>query len=697
MSSKHQQSHDISSFQLHGVGKQIAKYLARLNIYSVQDVLFHLPSRYQNRTRIQSIRELKPGDMAVVEGTLTLLSTPTRGRTKLLCELKDETAKLHLRFFHVLSFQKKAFKVGTVLRCYGEVRWSVKGLEMIHPEFQVITPHQPIPIDQYLTSFYPATEGLSQYTLRKLTTNALKQMQSDTAFNELIPPSLLNALSFPSLKEALQFVHRPPSETSISELLENKTPAQKRLIFEELLAHRLSLLHLKQDFQLRKSVALLKETKLVELFSQQLSFGLTAAQKRVVQEIRQDLQKPHPMLRLVQGDVGSGKTVVAAFAMLQAVENTYQAAMMAPTDLLAEQHYRVFQKWFSPLGIQVVFLSGNVKGRIRAEVLQAIASGEAQIILGTHALFQQAVQFAKLALVVIDEQHRFGVHQRALFREKGLQAEDYPHQLIMTATPIPRTLAMSFYADLDCSIIDELPPGRTPIVTSVMVNSKRDEVIARIREACYQGRQAYWVCPLIEESDVISSEAATKTAQLLQDSLKELKIGLIHGRMKAQDKEVVMHAFQRGEIHVLVATTVIEVGVDVANASLMIIENAERLGLSQLHQLRGRVGRGAVASYCVLLYQLPLSPLAKERLTVMRETTDGFKIAQRDLTLRGPGEVLGTRQTGDFSFRVADLIRDSELLTAVQQVADQISQAHPEYIEPLIKRWVGAGHEYGKV
>lgn len=435
---------------------------------------------------------------------------------------------------------------------------------------------------------------------------------------------------------------------------------------------------------------------LTEAFLSRLPFQLTSAQKRVCREISADLAKSHPMLRLVQGDVGSGKTVVAALAMLQAIENGYQAAMMAPTELLAEQHYRVFKNWLEPLGIQVAFLSGNVKGRARTATLNAIQQGEAQIVLGTHALFQQEVDFAKLALIIIDEQHRFGVEQRALLRKKGSKLNYYPHQLIMTATPIPRTLAMSFYADLDCSVIDELPPGRTPISTSIVASSRRAEIIVRIREACGAGRQAYWVCPLIEESEAIACQAATNTAEELRQSLPELNIGLIHGRMKAKDKEAIMQAFQKGEIHLLVATTVIEVGVDVPNASVMVIENAERLGLSQLHQLRGRVGRGSVASFCVLLYQ-HLSGLAKERLAVMRETNDGFKIAQRDLELRGPGEVLGTRQTGDLSFYVADLLRDSELLPEVQKAADLLMREHPGMIEPLVKRWLGEKKEYGKV
>lgn len=688
---------NATSFRLPGVGKQITKHLARLGIYSVKDLLFHLPIRYQDRTQIQFIRQLIPGREAVVEGVITTITVPQRGRTKLLCELQDGTGTLHMRFFHVLSFQKDKLKPGTRLRCYSEVRLGPQRLQMIHPEFQVVTEGKPIPVAPYLTAIYPATEGLSQHQLRKLMLNALAWMENASSFDELLPGSILQSYSFPTLKEALLFVHKPPRNISITQLMENKTLAQQRLIFEELLAHRLSLLHLKQVFQAKSGIPLVKNQKLTQDLIQDLPFQLTQAQARVLQTVSEDLMCQHPMLRLVQGDVGSGKTVIAMLAMLQAVENGYQAAMMAPTELLAEQHYRVFKHWLEPLGINVIYLSGNVKSNSRKSALDAIAEGKAQIILGTHALFQEAVSFYKLALVIIDEQHRFGVHQRSLLRKKGIQNEYYPHQLIMTATPIPRTLAMSFYADLDCSTIDELPPGRTPVSTSVIASARRDEVIARIREACQQGRQAYWVCPLIEESEALSCQSAMSTTQLLKKLLPTLNIDLIHGRMHAEDKQGVMCAFQQAKIQLLVATTVIEVGVDVPNASLMVIENAERLGLSQLHQLRGRVGRGAVASHCILLYQHPLSDLAKERLTVMRETTDGFKIAQRDLELRGPGEVLGTKQTGELNFKIADLLRDSDILPTVYRTAEIVMQEHKDVIESLINRWLDAKTEYIKV
>lgn len=686
-----------SNFGLKGVGAQVEKHLARLQIYSPHDLLLHLPFRYQDRTQVQSIRQLIPGNEALVEGVIQSVESPVRGRTKLLCQLSDGTRLLTLRFFHVLPFQKEILKVGARLRCYQEVKLGQKGLEMTHPEFQVISSEKSIPVNQTLTPVYPATEGLGQYTLRKLVTNAMMHAETELFFQELLPSSILQSLSFPTLKEALKFVHQPPSTTSMQLLMENKTLPQQRLAFEELLAHRISLLQVKHTFQSQPGIPFITSEKLTSAFLQTLSFQLTKAQQRVVNEIKQDLMKSQPMLRLVQGDVGSGKTVVAALAMLQAIENGYQAVLMAPTELLAEQHYRVFKKWLEPLGLKVVFLSGSVKASIRKTVLEEMANGEAQIIIGTHALFQDKVTFSKLALVVIDEQHRFGVHQRASLLKKGMQDERYPHQLVMTATPIPRTLSMSFYADLDCSVIDELPPGRTPIMTSVIAASRRDEIVVRVREACEQGKQVYWVCPLIEESEVLTCQAATQTAEQLQIMMPHLKVGLIHGRMKAAEKDAAMKAFQAGETHLLVATTVIEVGVDVPNASVMVIENSERLGLSQLHQLRGRVGRGSVASHCLLLYQYPISSVGKERLSVMRETTDGFKIAQRDLELRGPGEVLGTRQTGDLSFRVADLMRDASLLTTIQQTADVIIHQHPEIIEPLIKRWLAKGYEYGKV
>ncbi len=682
---------------LTGVGKRIAERLAHLGIYHVQDLLFHLPLRYQDRTRVYPITNLIPGEHVVIEGEIEAVTTPKIGRTRLLCRIKDSTGRVMLRFFYVNAMQRNTLKTGVRVRCFGEVRWGAKGLEMIHPEYRIISAEMTIPVEENLTPIYPTTEGVGQFMLRKLTQQALHMLAHGGVLQDILPLAVLQKLTFPTLKEALHFVHRPPTDAPVALLLEGKHIAQKRLVFEELLAHRLSLLHLKKSFQMQCAVPLKKLNGLTKKFLEKLSFQLTRAQNKVIEEIMRDLCEAHPMLRLVQGDVGSGKTVVAALAILQAIENNYQAAVLAPTELLAEQHYRTFQTWLEPLNIKVILLSGQLKASARRAALTAIENGEAQVILGTHAIFQKEVTFLKLALVVVDEQHRFGVQQRALLREKGMYENNYPHQLIMTATPIPRTLAMSVYADLDYSVIDELPPGRTPVSTLVIANTRRDEVLTRIREACSSGRQAYWVCTLIEESEILQCQAAEATAKELNNILPELKVGLIHGRMKSQEKEQVMTEFKNKKIHLLVATTVIEVGVDVPNASLMVIENAERLGLAQLHQLRGRVGRGAVASHCVLMYQSPLSKLAKERLAVMRNTTDGFKIAQRDLELRGPGEVLGTRQTGEMSLRIADLVRDSDLLPIVQQAATILQQEYPDLVNPLIKRWLANKEQYGHV
>jgi ATP-dependent DNA helicase RecG len=682
---------------LKGVGPNLAERLKRLSIYTVQDLLFHLPLRYQDRTRVFPIASIQAGDHVVIEGHIENISTPKGGRTRLLCQLRDASGRIHLRFFHATAQQRQNLEPGTHIRCYGEVRRGSYGLEMIHPEHRTIFPGVVTQVEETLTPIYPTTEGLSQLSFRRLTDQALALLTDGGVLQDILPASLLSSFAYPSLKDALLYVHRPPADAPVDMLLEREHISQKRLVFEELLAHRLSMLNLKHDFQKHQAFPLPAQEKLTELFLQNLTFNLTLAQQRVIHEIYQDIVHPHPMLRLVQGDVGSGKTVVAALAALRAIENGFQCAILAPTELLAEQHYRSFRAWFEPIGVTTTFLSGQLKNSERQKALTAIASGDANIILGTHALFQKGVEFAKLAMIIVDEQHRFGVEQRAMLREKGKHQACYPHQLIMTATPIPRTLAMSVYADLDYSVIDELPPGRTPVTTSVISNSKRDEILLRIKEACISGRQAYWVCTLIEESDVLQCQAAEESALQLRQAFPDLQVGLIHGRLKTQEKESVMQAFKKGELQLLVATTVIEVGVDVPNASLMVIENAERLGLAQLHQLRGRVGRGSVTSYCILMYQYPLSQLAKQRLAVMRETTDGFKIAQRDLEIRGPGEMLGTRQTGDVSLRIASLLRDSDLLPAIQQAATSLTRHHPELIPALIKRWLGNNAEYGHV
>lgn len=682
---------------LKGVGERLAEHLARLDIHFVQDLLFHLPSRYQDRTRIHTIASLTQGEHVVIDGVIESAARPKVGRTRLICQLRDPTGRIHLRFFHANAQQYQSLQPGTSIRCFGEVRRGTHGFEMVHPEYRASSIGVETEAEETLTPIYPSTEGLTQHTFRKLTDQALELLMQGGVLHDILPASMLHHYSFPSLSEALAFVHRPPPDAPVNMLMERQHISQKRLVFEELLAHRLSLLHLKQTFKIQQGFPLQKESKLVAKFLANLPFKLTEAQQRVAKESLADLTEPHPMLRLVQGDVGSGKTVVAALAILQAVDSGYQCAVLAPTELLAEQHYQTFKKWLDPLDVKVVLLTGQLKTAPRQQALAEIANGEAKVILGTHALFQKGVEFSKLALIVVDEQHRFGVQQRALLREKGVVNNCYPHQLIMTATPIPRTLAMSVYADLDYSVIDELPPGRTPVVTTVISTSRREEILLRIRDACASGRQAYWVCTLIEESEVLQCQAAEEAARELLDIFPELKIGLIHGRMKSIEKETVMAAFKSAEIQLLVATTVIEVGVDVPNASLMVIENAERLGLAQLHQLRGRVGRGNVDSYCVLMYQHPLSPLAKLRLGVMRETTDGFKIAQRDLEIRGPGEVLGTRQTGEISLRIADLLRDGDLLPAVQQVANTLLETDSLSAALLIKRWLGDATRYGQV
>ena len=682
---------------LKGVGPKLADRLRRLGIASAEDVLLHLPLRYQDRTRVTPINQAQPGDEAQIEAEVVSSEVTARGRRFLLCHLTDGTGVLTLRFFHFSPAQEQLFsRPGMRLRCFGEVRQGYTGLEMIHPECRRVGPDAP-PVDDRLTPIYPTTAGLQQFTLRGLAEQALAQLHATALLPELLPAEIRTRLQLPPLAEALELLHRPPAGTALADLESGRHPARRRLAFEELLAHQLSLRRLRARMQRQAAPPLADRGGLSQRFLERLPFALTAAQQRVLAEIGADLARPRPMLRLLQGDVGSGKTVVAAAAALRAVEAHAQAALMAPTELLAEQHYRNFRAWLEPLGLEVAWLTGRLTGKARQTLLERLAAGEIHVAVGTHALFQETVAFAELALAIVDEQHRFGVHQRLALREKGRQGGRCPHQLIMTATPIPRTLAMSAYADLDTSTIDELPPGRQPVKTVVVPDSRRDEVIERIRQACRAGRQAYWVCPLIEESEALQCQAAAVTAERLTALLPELRIGLAHGRRSAADREATMSAFKAGELDLLVATTVIEVGVDVANASLMIIENAERLGLAQLHQLRGRVGRGAAHSSCVLLYRPPLSPIAHSRLAVLRECNDGFEIARRDLELRGPGEVLGTRQTGEQTLRVADLLRDQDLLNAVRHTADALLRDHPDRVEPLIRRWIGGSARYGEV
>ncbi len=684
---------------LKGVGSAVAKRLAKLRLYTIQDLFFHLPIRYQDRTRLIPLRCLKPHQYALVEGVITATEIVQRKRKQLLCQIQDETGYLTLRFFNFYFSQTQALKTGERLRCFGEVKFGPNGYEMMHPDYQFIHENEPLPIETSLTPIYSATEGLQQTSLRKIINQALEYLREKETgvLKELLPQEILKQFVFPNLKEALLFLHHPPPNISLKLLEELKHPFQQRIIFEELLAHHLSLSRLRQHTKTHAAIPLKTTKRFLQQFIKTLPFQLTTAQQRVIREIEKDLAEPHPMLRLVQGDVGCGKTIVAACAALLAVENQCQTAIMAPTELLAEQHLKVFKRWLEPFGLNITCLSGQLTGKAREKSLEQIAKGEANIVIGTHVLFQAGVEFTKLALVVIDEQHRFGVHQRLALREKGIKHGHYPHQLIMTATPIPRTLAMSAYADLDHSIIDELPHGRQPIKTAVISNDRRAEVIERIREVCQNGRQAYWVCTLIEESEVLQCQAAGKTAEHLAHALPELHIGLIHGRMKSTDKEKIMQDFKAGHYHLLVATTVIEVGVDVPNASLIIVENAERLGLSQLHQLRGRIGRGSQSSHCILLYQKPLSELAKERLSVMRSSTDGFVIAQKDLELRGPGEVLGTKQTGIVQMKIANIMRDENLFSSIKQAAEIMIQQHLDNTSRLIERWVKASEKYGEV
>lgn len=683
---------------LKGVGANLAAKLAKIGLLTLQDILLHLPLRYMDRTRIFAIGGLQPNANAVIEGEVRACDIVFGKRRSLVCKVQDGTGTITLRFYHFNNAQKQRLTQGTRLRIFGETRRGASGLEMYHPEYDFLDEAAPLPLEQTLTPIYPTTEGLTQPRLRALAQQALTWLDKHP-LRELLPDNVRRKLNQCSLADALRYLHQPPVNADVQQLIEGEHPYQQRLAFEELLAHHLSLLLLRQQTQSDAAPRLRLTPMLEKNMLAQLGFSLTRAQQRVIAEIADDLAKPIPMLRLVQGDVGSGKTVVAAIAAMAAIASGKQVAIMAPTEILAEQHRLNMGKWLEPLGIKLGWLTGKLKVSERRTQLEAIANGDAQLVIGTHALFQEAVAFAHLGLAIIDEQHRFGVHQRLSLSEKGHidsanNQIQRPHQLIMTATPIPRTLAMSAYADLDCSVIDELPPGRTPVTTVVISDQRRDEVIERVRLACAQGTQAYWVCTLIEESEALEAQAAQATAETLARALPLLRIGLIHGRLKPVEKESIMTAFKAGELDLLVATTVIEVGVDVPNASLMIIENPERLGLAQLHQLRGRVGRGSTASHCVLLYGSPLSNNSRERLRVMRESSDGFYIAEQDLLLRGPGEVLGTRQTGEMQFKIADLQRDAHLLSAVKEAALLLMADYPTLSRDIVARWLGHNQRY---
>ncbi|GLX78379.1 ATP-dependent DNA helicase RecG [Thalassotalea insulae] len=683
----------IAISALKGVGPSMAQKLEKIGLVSVQDLLFHLPLRYEDRTRVTAIRDCLPGIYTNIIGEITQNQIIQGRRRMLLVTVNDGTGSVNLRFFHFSAAQKNNLSIGLAIRCYGEIQRGARGFEIIHPEYKALEQDQPLTsVEETLTPVYPTTDGLRQITLRNLTEQALQRLKRGQV-EELLPADFINEPY--SLADALAFMHRPTPDTSVTQLEAGKHPAQLRLIKEELLAHNLSMLKLRQSSDAHQAMPLTIDQTLNDQFLASLPFSPTNAQARVVKEIRTDLNKAIPMMRLVQGDVGSGKTLVAALAAITAIGQGYQVALMAPTEILAEQHAINFQQWFEPLAITVGWLAGKTKGKARKQALEHIANGDMQMVVGTHALFQDDVVFNKLTLIIIDEQHRFGVHQRLALREKGAFNRNYPHQLIMTATPIPRTLAMTAYADLDTSVIDELPPGRTPITTVALPDSRRDDVVARIRSSCLEeNRQAYWVCTLIEESEVLQCQAAEDTAIYLQQHLPELKVGLVHGRMKAQEKQAIMEEFKAGDLHLLVATTVIEVGVDVPNSSLMVIENPERLGLAQLHQLRGRVGRGSVASHCVLMYKSPLSKTATKRLAVLRESNDGFVIAQKDLEIRGPGELLGTKQTGLAELKIADLVRDAELIPEVQQHAYLLWQQYPDKALALIDRWLGSREHY---
>ena len=687
--------------RLKGVGPRVGEKLKNLKIETLQDVLFHLPLRYEDRTRVQPVGGLQPGHSAVIDVEINhaeiVFTRKGRSRRMLLCHVSDGTGHLLLRFFYFNKTQQQQLTAGTRLRCFGDVRLGASCLEITHPEYSLIHNQQAASLENNLTPVYPACDGVSQFLLRRLSDQVLALLDNQLAELELLPDMVLKKFALPSLKQSLKTVHRPAADIDLNLMDQGLHPAQQRLAMEELLAQHLSLQDLRRNNRRHQAIALQSDNQLQNQFIKSLPFKLTGAQQKVQQIILADLKKNQPMMRLIQGDVGSGKTIVAILACLKAIEAGYQAAIMAPTEILAEQHFNFACQCLQPLGLKVAWLSGKLKSKQRREMLQLIASGEASLVVGTHALFQDEVVFHRLALIVIDEQHRFGVHQRLALRNKGADKTGVPHQLIMTATPIPRSLAMTAYGDLEHSIIDELPPGRTPVKTIVLSEDRRGDVIERVQQACRENKQVYWVCTLVEESEALQCQAAEDTQKLLQQALSEFNIGLVHGRMKPAEKQQVMADFKHGKIQLLVATTVIEVGVDVPNASLMIIENAERLGLSQLHQLRGRVGRGSQASHCVLMYKKPLSQQAKARLAIMRETNDGFEISRRDLQIRGPGEVLGTKQTGLLQLRIADIVRDEHLLDEVKQLGEVLQQQYPRQVKALIRRWLGDAQQYGHI
>ena len=683
---------DTPVTSLKGVGAKVAEKLAKLGLKTLQDVIFHLPLRYEDRTRIYPISDLYTGVHATIVADVLSADIKYGRKRMLIVSVSDGTDTVNLRFFHFSAAQLKSFQVGAKVKAFGEVRAGGNCWEIMHPEYKIVNQSQNLQMEDHLTPVYSTTEGVNQITLRKLTSQALAQLDKG-ALPDLMPSGLYKDQF--GLSDALHFVHAPSPDCNIDMLLEGQHPAQHRLVLEELIAHHLGMLKARAESNQEPGFKIELKNTLKQAFLATLPFKPTGAQSRVVSEIEQDLHNDFPMMRLVQGDVGSGKTLVAAVSALSVIESGFQVALMAPTELLAEQHAINFKNWLEPLGIKVGWLAGKLKAKEKTETLHNLIEGNIQLLVGTHAIFQEAVEYKNLAMVIVDEQHRFGVHQRLALRKKGEKMGRYPHQLIMTATPIPRTLAMTAYADLQTSIIDELPPGRTPVKTVVLPDTRRSDIIERVRDsALSQKRQIYWVCTLIEESEVLQCQAAEDTATILATSLPDLKIGLVHGRLKADEKQLIMDKFKQAELDLLVATTVIEVGVDVPNASLMIIENPERLGLAQLHQLRGRVGRGSVESHCVLMYQSPLSKTASKRLSVLRESNDGFYIAEKDLEIRGPGELLGTRQTGIANLKIADLVRDAALVPQVQQLSETIYNEHPNQAQALINRWLPYKDEY---
>ena len=679
--------------------KPLIANLLKLGISNIQGLLLHLPLRYIDETRITAIRDLRQGDDAQCEGEIVHAEVTYKPRKALIARLQDASGQLTLRFLHFYPSQIAQLAVGKKLRVYGEIRHGFFGYEMVHPQCKAVG--DTTEVAETLTPVYPTTAGLTQANIRKAIQIAIKQNEMAETLPAGVYKSLgLSNINLPAFKASIHALHSPAPDASLNALENKTTPEWRRLAFDELLAQQLSM---RKHYIKRRSIdapAIAVSKKLVPQMLQNLAFALTNSQQKVIAEISQDLTCPHPMQRLLQGDVGSGKTIVACMAALQAIEHGWQVALMAPTEILAEQHFKKFEMWLKPLNINIAWLTGSQSKKEREQALTNIATGHAQLAVGTHALFQDAVIFKKLGLAIIDEQHRFGVQQRLALRKKGEPQENIElHQLMMSATPIPRTLSMSYFADLDVSVIDELPPGRTPIVTKLVSDERREEILQRVREACMAGSQAYWVCPLIEESEALQLQTANDTFAHMQETFPELKVGLVHGRMKPAEKQAVMQAFSVGEIQLLVATTVIEVGVDVPNASLMVIEHAERSGLSQLHQLRGRVGRGAAKSTCILLYQSDkkLGEIARARLKVIFENTDGFIIAQADLQLRGPGEFLGTRQSGVPMLKIADLERDADLLEVAKSMADRLIREYPQAVEAHLERWMSHAGELVKV